>query len=58
VYAVEQKGGGAVAKAIAVRPGSLVGNQVSILDGLTAGQRIVASGANLLRPDDAVKEIP
>jgi len=58
VYAVEKKvGGAATAQAVHVRPGPLVGNQVSILDGLTAGQRIVASGANLLRPGDVVKEI-
>jgi RND family efflux transporter MFP subunit len=58
VYAIEQKDGGITAvKAVHVRPGPLVGNQVSILDGLTAGQRIVASGANQLRPGDVVKEI-
>lgn len=58
VYTVEQKDGGVAAvKALSVRPGALVGNQVSILEGLTAGQRIVASGANLLRPGDVVKEI-
>jgi RND family efflux transporter MFP subunit len=59
VYILEQKAGGMTAvKATQVRPGPLVGNQVSILDGITAGQRIVASGANLLRPGDVVKEIP
>ena len=58
VYTVEQKDGGTAAvKAIYVQPGPLVGNQVAILDGLTAGQRIVASGANLLRPGDVVKEV-
>jgi multidrug efflux pump subunit AcrA (membrane-fusion protein) len=58
VYTVEQKQEGITAvKAIPVTPGPLMGNQVSILDGLTAGQRIVASGANLLRSGDVVKEI-
>jgi RND family efflux transporter MFP subunit len=57
VYAVEQKNGDTVATAIYIRPGPLVGNQVSVLDGLTARQRIVASGANLLRPGDVVREI-
>ena len=57
VYAVEQKDGATVARVIAVRPGPLVGNRVSILEGLIAGQRIVTSGANLLRPGDAIKEI-
>ena len=53
---VANDGGTATVKAIEVRPGPLVGNQVSILDGLSAGQRIVASGANMLRPGDVVKE--
>jgi multidrug efflux pump subunit AcrA (membrane-fusion protein) len=57
VYVLEQKDGRTVAKAIYIRPGPLVGNQVSVLEGLTAGQRIVGSGANLLRPGDVVKEI-
>ena len=58
VYILEQKDGGVAAlKAVVVRPGPIVGNQISILDGLPAGQRIVASGANLLRPGDVVKEI-
>jgi len=58
VYVLEQKDGGiTAAKAVYVRPGALVGNQVSILEGLRAGQRIVASGANLLRPGDVVKEV-
>jgi multidrug efflux system membrane fusion protein len=57
VYGLEQKDGRTVAKALAIRPGPLVGNHVSVLAGLTAGQRIVASGANLLRPGDAVREV-
>ena len=57
VYGLEQKNGKTVTKAIHIRPGPLVGNQVSVLEGLTAGQQIVASGANLLRPGDPVKEI-
>ena len=58
VYAVDRKDGGiTVAKAVLVRPGPLAGNQVSILDGLTAGQQIVSSGANLLRNGDVVREI-
>jgi RND family efflux transporter MFP subunit len=57
VYAVEQRDGGSLVKRIDVRPGPLVGNQVSILEGLTAGQQIIASGANLLRPGDVVREV-
>src|SRR5262249_28041575 len=57
VYALAPKDGRMVATAISIRPGPLVGNQVSVLAGLSAGQRIVGSGANLLRPGDAVREI-
>jgi RND family efflux transporter MFP subunit len=58
VYTVEERDRKTVAKAILIRPGPLAGNHVSILDGLREGQRIVVSGANLLRPGDVVKEIP
>jgi RND family efflux transporter MFP subunit len=57
VYTIEQTGGRAVAKAIPVEPGPLAGNEVVVLSGLAAGQRIVVMGANLLQPGDPVKEI-
>jgi membrane fusion protein, multidrug efflux system len=57
VYGLEQKNGHTVAKAIDINPGPLVGNHVTVLDGLTAGQRIVGSGANVVRPGDAVQEV-
>jgi RND family efflux transporter MFP subunit len=57
VYTVEERDKKTVAKAVPIRPGPLAGNQVSIVDGLRAGQRIIASGANLLRPGDVVKEV-
>jgi RND family efflux transporter MFP subunit len=58
VYALEEKEGRSVARAIPIHPGPLRGNRVSVVEGLTPGQRIVQSGANLLHPGDAVKEIP
>lgn len=57
VYTTERKAGRTFAKAIPIRPGPLSGSQVSILEGLTPGQRIVVSGANLLRPGEAVREV-
>jgi RND family efflux transporter MFP subunit len=57
VYTTEQKAGRTIAKAIPIRPGQLSGSQILILDGLTPGQRIVVSGANLLRPGEAVREV-
>jgi RND family efflux transporter MFP subunit len=57
VYTIEQNGAQSVAKAIPVEPGPLAGNEVVVLSGLTAGQRIVIMGANLLQPGDPVKEV-
>jgi len=57
VYVIEQKEGNSIAKAIPVEPGPLFGNEVVVISGLTAGQRIVVMGANLLLPGDAVKEV-
>jgi RND family efflux transporter MFP subunit len=57
VYTTEQNEGRTVAKAIAVEPGPLAGNEVVVLSGLSPGQRIVVMGANLLQPGDPVREI-
>jgi len=57
VYTIEQNGGRTVAKAIPVEPGPLSGNDVVVTSGLSAGQRIVVMGANLLQPGEAVKEV-
>ena len=57
VYTIEQNGDRAVAQAIQVEPGPLAGNEVVVLSGLAAGQRIVVMGANLLQPGDPVKEV-
>jgi RND family efflux transporter MFP subunit len=57
VYTAEPNGGDLTVRAVPIDPGPLVGNHVVVLDGLTAGQRIVVSGANLLRPGDHVKEV-
>jgi len=57
VYGIEQRAGRTYAKEIPVKPGPLSGSYVMILDGLEPGQRIIVSGANLLRPGDAVREV-
>ena len=56
VYEVEQKAGSTYAREILVRPGPLSASSVLILSGLNPGQRVVASGANLLRPGDPIRE--
>ena len=57
VYGTVRRAGRAYAKEIPVRPGPMSGSYVKIIEGLTPGQRIVASGASLLRPGDPVQEI-
>jgi RND family efflux transporter MFP subunit len=56
-YTTELKDGKTIVRAVPITPGPLAGNQVVILEGLTPGQRIVVSGANLLRPGDPVREV-
>ena len=57
VYGTEQRAGRIYAKEISVRPGPLSGSYVKIIDGLKPGQKIVASGASLLRAGDTVQEV-
>ena len=57
VYGTEQRAGRIYAKEISVRPGPLSGSYVKIVEGLKPGQKIVASGASLLRPGDPIQEV-
>ena len=57
VYGIEQRTGSTYAREILVRPGPLSGSSILILNGLNAGQRVVASGANLLRSGDPIRGI-
>jgi RND family efflux transporter MFP subunit len=56
VYTTERKDGNDVVRALPVTPGPMAGNRVVIVEGLAPGQRIIVSGANLLRPGDLVRE--
>lgn len=57
VYSIEHREGAMFAREIEVKPGPLAGSSVLILEGLNPGQRIVGSGANLLRTGDRLREI-
>ena len=57
VYGTEQRAGRIYAKGISVRPGPLSGSYVKIIEGLKPGQKIVASGASLLRSGDPIQEV-
>jgi membrane fusion protein, multidrug efflux system len=41
-----------------VRLGEVVGNSIIVANGVTAGDRVVVTGAHLLVDGDAVKVIP
>ena len=57
VYGTDERAGHTYAKQISVHPGPLSGSYVKIIEGLRPGQKIVASGASLLRPGDPVQEV-
>jgi len=57
VYGVEETADAIFAREILVRPGPLAGSSVLILEGLHPGQRIVGSGANLLRNGDRIRAV-
>jgi len=57
VYGTEQRAGRMYAKEISVSPGPLAGSYVKVLEGLKPGQKIVGSGASLLRIGDPIQEV-
>lgn len=57
VYGTQQRAGRMFAKEISVRPGPLSGSYVKIVEGLKPGQKIVASGASLLRAGDPIQDL-
>jgi multidrug efflux pump subunit AcrA (membrane-fusion protein) len=57
VYGTEQRAGRMYAKEISVSPGPLAGSYVKVLEGLKPGQKIVGSGASLLRTGDPIQEV-
>ncbi|HET6371963.1 MAG TPA: efflux RND transporter periplasmic adaptor subunit [Candidatus Polarisedimenticolia bacterium] len=58
VFVVEGDAGGMVARSRRVELGGILGNRISVLDGLKDGERIVSLGSSLLVDGDAVRIIP
>ncbi len=58
VFVVEQDGGKDVVRRRTVLPGPTMGDKVSILKGVRAGERVVASGSTLVNDGQAVRVIP
>jgi RND family efflux transporter MFP subunit len=57
-FILERRGDGDIARLRQVRLGEVVGNSIVVASGVTAGDRVVVSGAHLLIDGDAVKVVP
>jgi multidrug efflux system membrane fusion protein len=58
VYVVEQEGGKLVARLRRVQLGPAFGNRVAVLGGVRLGERVITSGAGLLRDGQEVRIAP
>ena len=58
VFRLQDRGGKTYAIAQNITPGNTYGNSLEILSGLTAGQRIVGLGGELLRDGQEVRLLP
>ena len=58
VFTVAENGPNVLARSKDVKLGRIVGNHVTVLDGLTTGERVIVSGASLLTDDEAVRIVP
>src|SRR5262249_20445025 len=58
VYVIESRGAEQTAHARSVTLGSVQGNLVEVMSGLTAGERVVVMGAHLVTDGEIVKVIP
>jgi multidrug efflux system membrane fusion protein len=58
VYVVAREGQRDVAHQRQVELGDTYGNRVAILQGVTAGERVISNGANYVRDGDAVQVLP
>jgi RND family efflux transporter MFP subunit len=57
VYVLEEKGGSAVARLRDVTLGDMVGNQVGVVSGLRAGEKVIVSGATIVNDGEQVRVI-
>lgn len=58
VFTVYDEGGKTYAKRKEVRLGSVFGNRIAVTEGLTRGERIITTGAQLVRNNQEVSIIP
>jgi RND family efflux transporter MFP subunit len=57
VYVVDDKGSAAVAHLRDVTLGDMVGNSVGVVSGVTAGERVIVSGATIVNDGETVRVI-
>jgi len=58
VFVVEESGGRTMARLRRIEPGTPLGDQVAVLDGLRAGERVVITGATLAVDGQPVLVVP
>jgi RND family efflux transporter MFP subunit len=58
VFLAEGEGERATARAVDVSLGTITGNRVAVTTGLSAGERVIVTGASLLTNGDPVRVIP
>jgi RND family efflux transporter MFP subunit len=57
VYVIEDKGGTTVARLRDVSLGDMVGNQVGVISGIHAGEKVIVSGATIVSDGEQVRVI-
>jgi multidrug efflux system membrane fusion protein len=58
VFVVEEKGGKSTARSRVVKLGEALGNTIAVLEGVSAGERVITSGATQTIDGQAVQVIP
>jgi len=58
VFVVEEKGGQSIARSRPVKLGETFGNTIAVLEGVSAGERVITSGATMTLEGQAVRIIP
>ena len=58
VFVVEEKGGRTVARSRVVKLGAALGNTITVLEGVSGGERVITTGAAMALDGLAVQVIP
>ncbi len=58
VFVIEEKIGQQIARSRIVKLGEALGNTMVVLEGVSAGERVITSGATLVLDGQAIQVIP